>query len=52
MCQSELLKAENVTLTFTDGAVREIARVAAEVTLLFILYYLFAITLFYFLNVG
>lgn len=29
--QSELLKAENVTLKFTDGAVREIARVAAEV---------------------
>jgi ATP-dependent HslUV protease ATP-binding subunit HslU len=29
--QKELLKTENIDLEFTDGAIREIARVAAEV---------------------
>ena len=31
--QIEMLKSESVTLSFTDGAIREIARVAFEVNI-------------------
>ena len=31
--QIEMLKSENVTLSFTDGAIKEIARVAFEVNI-------------------
>ena len=41
--QIEMLKSEHVTLSFTDGAIKEIARVAFEVNI-----FDFAILLIYF----